>query len=60
MEAARILKPNGLFVFTDLMQTDGVDVNDMKEIYARIKLDNMGSPGQYKFMCRKHGMRFID
>lgn len=43
-EAARILKPGGLFVFTDIMQTDGVDPNDLTEVYARIGLDDMGSP----------------
>ena len=31
-EAARILKQGGLFVFTDIMQTDGVNPEDLKEV----------------------------
>lgn len=31
-EAARILKPGGLFVFTDIMQTDGCDPVDLQEV----------------------------
>jgi sarcosine/dimethylglycine N-methyltransferase len=47
-EAARVLKPGGYLVFTDIMQSDTCDLSQMKPVYDRIGLDDMGSPQKYK------------
>merc|ERR1712050_91034 len=46
-EAARVLKPGGHFVFTDIMQSDDCDLDQIAPVYRRIQLDDMGSPAKY-------------
>lgn len=43
-EAARVLKPGGLFVFTDLMQTDSADTTKLAEVRP-------STPLQQKHYC---------
>ena len=43
-----MLKPGGYLVFTDIMQSDDCDVEQMESVLARIHLDDMGSPRAYK------------
>ena len=48
-EVARVLKPGGLFVFTDPMQADEVPHPDaMQAIYDRIHLPDLASIGFYR------------
>jgi len=56
-EAARVLRKGGLFVFSDLMQQDGVDSSQLAAVYARIGLDDMGSPATYIQWAAAAGMR---
>lgn len=58
-EAARILKPGGYFLFTDLMQADDAKAEDLKDVYARIQLDSMPSVAEYKESARKAGLEFV-
>jgi len=56
-EAARVLRKGGLFVFSDIMQRDCIDTTQLASIYARIGLDDMGSPAKYVEWAAKSGMR---
>lgn len=46
-EAARVLRKGGLFVFSDIMQRDAVDPAALSRVYARLGLEDMGSPAKY-------------
>uniref|UniRef100_A0A7S3L6Q6 Methyltransferase domain-containing protein n=1 Tax=Amphora coffeiformis TaxID=265554 RepID=A0A7S3L6Q6_9STRA len=48
-EAFRVLRPGGWMIFTDILQKDDVNVQEMQPIYDRIALDNgMGTVATYK------------
>ncbi|CAM9268819.1 unnamed protein product [Chrysoparadoxa australica] len=47
-EAARVLRPGGLLIFTDIMQSNTADTSQLGPVYKRIHLDDMGSPNTYK------------
>jgi sarcosine/dimethylglycine N-methyltransferase len=47
-EAARILQPGGWIIFSDIMQQEVVDPEEMKPIYERIHLTKMGTVSNYK------------
>lgn len=59
-EAARLLKPGGFLVFTDIMQSDDCDVSQMAPVYKRIQLDDMGSPATYRKWAEAAGLKFIE
>ena len=58
-EAARVLKSEGDFIFTDPMQTDNCDTEVLQPIYDRLQLPSLGSPGFYRDACKKAGMKEI-
>lgn len=58
-EAARVLKDGGDFIFTDPMQTNNCDENVLQPIYDRLQLPSLGSPGFYRQICSKCGMKEI-
>ena len=47
-EAARLLKPSGVLVFTDPMAADGVANAHLSAILQRIHLADLGSPERYR------------
>jgi sarcosine/dimethylglycine N-methyltransferase len=55
-EAARLLKPGGVFIFTDPMQTDDCPEGVLEPILARIHLDTLGSPAFYREACAEEGL----
>merc|ERR1719456_920262 len=55
-EAARVLKPGGHLVFTDIMQSDTCNLDQMAPVFARIHLDDMGSPQKYTAWAEKNGL----
>lgn len=57
-EAARVLRKGGLFVFSDIMQRDCIKTSELAAVYARIGLDDMGSPAKYVEWAAAAGMRF--
>lgn len=62
-EAARVLKPGGLFVFTDPMQKSDADEEALKPVLERILLDSMGTVEFYEEAAREAGfekVEFID
>ncbi len=62
-EAARVLKPGGVFIFTDPMQADDCPPGVLQPILDRIHLDSLGSPASYRAACAGAGLDeigFID
>ena len=58
-EVARLLKPGGVFIFTDPMQTDDCPEGVLEPILARIHLDTLGSPSFYREACAAEGLEEI-
>jgi sarcosine/dimethylglycine N-methyltransferase len=54
-EVNRVLKPGGLFVFTDPMRTDECPEGVLDPILARIHLSDLGSPEFYRTMAKDMG-----
>lgn len=54
-EAARILRPGGWMIFTDIMQAESVDRNEMQPIYDRIHLSEMGTVSNYRSAMEEAG-----
>jgi len=56
-DAARVLKPGGLFIFTDPMQTDTCPDGVLQPILDRLHLQTLGSPAFYREQCRDAGLQ---
>ncbi|MAY73156.1 MAG: SAM-dependent methyltransferase [Phycisphaerae bacterium] len=56
-EVDRVLKPGGLFVFTDPMRSDNCPEGVLDPILQRIHLPDLGSPGFYKSVASKLGWK---
>merc|ERR1712183_103846 len=55
-EAARILRPGGWMIFSDIMQEDVVrSPEEMKPIYDRINLSKMGTVSNYRQALESNG-----
>jgi sarcosine/dimethylglycine N-methyltransferase len=55
-EAARILRPGGWIIFSDIMQEEQLaDPDSMQDIYDRINLTKLGTVGNYKDCLKKSG-----
>lgn len=48
LEAARMLRPGGWVIFSDIMQAESVDPEEMQPIYDRINLSKMGTVSNYR------------
>ncbi|HKJ34111.1 MAG TPA: methyltransferase domain-containing protein [Balneolales bacterium] len=59
-EAARVLKPDGEFVFTDPMKSDDCDDEVLQPILDRIHLESMASPEYYKKLAKENGFKDIE
>jgi sarcosine/dimethylglycine N-methyltransferase len=60
-EVNRVLRPGGVFIFTDPMQADEVkDVSVLAPILKRIHLGAMGSVALYRQYADQHGWEVID
>jgi len=59
-EVARVLKPGGVFIFTDPMQaTDLQDASALRPIYDRIHLPDLASFGFYRDELGKRGFEEV-
>lgn len=56
-EAARVLRPGGWMIFTDIMQKEDVNPVEMQPIYDRIHLSKMGTVANYKQAMNEFGFR---
>lgn len=56
-EVSRVLKPGGIFIFTDLMKADDVPASELGPVLERIKLPDMGSVKLYKSLAARHGLK---
>ena len=54
-EVQRLLKPEGEFIFTDLMQSENCPPDVLQPILERIHLDTLGSVSFYKSNLKKRG-----
>jgi len=59
-EVRRVLKPNGEFIFTDLMQSDDCPTDVLTLVYERIHLDSMGSVGFYLKTTQELGLEKLN
>ncbi|MEK6479815.1 methyltransferase domain-containing protein [Catalinimonas sp. 4WD22] len=62
-EASRVLKPGGIFIFTDPMQADDCPEGVLDAVLKRIHLEEMGSMAKYRGFADQLGlmeMRTID
>ncbi len=62
-EVARVLRPGGEFVFTDIMQSDTVPDGVLEPVLERIRLESLGSPEFYRSAAEELGLsgsEFID
>ena len=55
-EAARVLKPGGIFAFTDIMQADDCADGVLDPILARIHLSSLASPSSYRATAAAQGL----
>lgn len=55
-EVARVLKPGGEFIFTDILQVDGTDPELLQPIYDRIHLSSLGSLEFYEQAGKQVGL----
>ena len=54
-EASRVLRPGGWIIFSDIMQQEVADKQEMLPIYDRIYLSKMGTPSYYKRCLEQNG-----
>lgn len=59
-EVARVLKPGGLFIFTDPMQSDDANPDELQPVYDRIHLDTLGSVKFYRETCARYGLKEVE
>ncbi|MBF0194215.1 MAG: methyltransferase domain-containing protein [Magnetococcales bacterium] len=58
-EAARVLKPGGFFILSDIMQTQGTPKELLEPVLNRIHLDSLGSYPFYKKTTNEFGLKEI-
>ncbi len=59
-EVARILKPGGIFIFTDPMQADDVPVGVLQPVYDRLGLIDLASPRFYRQAAEAAGLEVLE
>ncbi|MEX2404724.1 MAG: methyltransferase domain-containing protein [Balneolales bacterium] len=59
IEASRLLKSGGTFIFTDPMQVKDVPKKELKPVLDRIHLETMGSIDFYSNMATKYGFEEV-
>lgn len=58
-EAARVLKPGGVLIFTDPMKSDDCPAGVLQPILDRLHLKTLGSPGFYRQEAKANGLTVI-
>ncbi|OKL43801.1 glycine/sarcosine N-methyltransferase [Pseudovibrio exalbescens] len=58
-EALRVLKPGGSLIFTDPMQADEVNVENLQPVYDRLRLNSMGSFRFYREAAETLGFETV-
>jgi sarcosine/dimethylglycine N-methyltransferase len=60
VEAYRVLKSGGYFIFTDPMQANDCPEGVLQPILDRIHLDSLGSPSYYRRIATTLGFKVLD
>lgn len=58
-EVARVLKPGGVYVFTDPMQADDVPEGVLQPVYDRLQLNDLASPRFYREAAAMAGLEVL-
>ncbi|MFP4451407.1 MAG: methyltransferase domain-containing protein [Rhodosalinus sp.] len=59
-EVWRVLKPGGLFIFTDPMQSDDADPSQLQPVYDRLQLNSLGSFRFYREAAEAIGFETVE
>jgi sarcosine/dimethylglycine N-methyltransferase len=59
-EVWRVLKPGGLFIFTDPMQSDDADPTQLQPVYDRLQLNSLGSFRFYREAAEAIGFETVE
>ncbi|GAA3114076.1 SAM-dependent methyltransferase [Streptomyces rectiviolaceus] len=59
-EAARVLTPQGHLVFTDLMAADNAPPKALRDVIARLEVDDFATPAFYRQQLTDLGLTSID
>lgn len=59
-EVDRVLKPGGVFIFTDIMQKEPADPERLRPVYERIHLPSLGSLAAYDEYAEKLGWKRLE
>jgi sarcosine/dimethylglycine N-methyltransferase len=59
-EVSRVLRPGGVFLFTDPMQADDCPKGVLQPILDRIHLETLGSPEFYRQQCAAQGLEEVE
>ncbi len=59
VEAARVLKPGGYLVFSDILQIKNCDSQKMQAVYRRINLSNLGTVEEYVSAEKASGLQLL-
>lgn len=58
-EAKRVLRPGGVFVFTDLIRSESAPERVLAPIYDRLNIESMGSVATYDECAKKCGLEKV-
>jgi len=59
-ECARVLKPGGTFVFSDILEMDTLSREEAERVYARVKTPNIATYNLYKEKLREAGFEILE
>ncbi|GAA1956643.1 SAM-dependent methyltransferase [Kitasatospora viridis] len=59
-EAARVLRPHGDLVFTDVMAADGVPPEALHQVIERLRVPDLATPGYYRRRLAELGLSHLE
>jgi sarcosine/dimethylglycine N-methyltransferase len=59
-EAARMLRPRGVFLFTDILQTGSMEAEEARLIQERVKIEPLDSFASYQRYIKEAGLELVE
>ncbi len=59
-ECARVLKPGGTFVFSDILEMETLSREEAERVYARVRTSNIATHDLYKEKLREAGFEILE